>query len=63
MIILYYVSRLINMSETALNKPLFRDINADDDDPEITEMESLCMHCHESVSLVVLLLYIFTGTN
>jgi len=29
-------------------KPLFRDINADDDDTEITEMESLCMQCEEN---------------
>nr|CAH7746195.1 unnamed protein product [Callosobruchus chinensis] len=27
-------------------KPLFRDINADDPDPETTEIESLCMNCH-----------------
>lgn len=30
-------------------KPLFRDINADDPDPEATEIESLCMNCHETV--------------
>ena len=29
------------------NKPIYRDINADDDDPEITEIESLCMSCEE----------------
>lgn len=28
------------------NKPLFLDINADN--PETTEIESLCMHCHEN---------------
>ncbi|XP_057300866.1 zinc finger protein ZPR1-like [Hydractinia symbiolongicarpus] len=43
------------MTETAPNKPLFRDINADDDDPEITEMESLCMQCHESGTTRLLL--------
>jgi len=29
------------------NRPIFRDINADDADPEIMELESLCMNCHE----------------
>ncbi|CAH1987674.1 unnamed protein product [Acanthoscelides obtectus] len=29
-------------------KPLFRDINADDPDPETTEIESLCMNCHKT---------------
>ncbi|XP_018579660.1 zinc finger protein ZPR1 [Anoplophora glabripennis] len=28
------------------NKPLFRNLNADDPDPEATEIESLCMNCH-----------------
>ena len=28
---------------------LFRDINADDEDPEVTELESLCLNCHEHV--------------
>ncbi|KAL8586080.1 hypothetical protein ACOMHN_065424 [Nucella lapillus] len=28
-------------------KPLFRDITADEDEPEITEMESLCVNCEE----------------
>ncbi|KAF7266765.1 hypothetical protein GWI33_019941 [Rhynchophorus ferrugineus] len=28
------------------NKPLFRDLTADDPDPEITVIESMCMHCH-----------------
>lgn len=36
-------------------KPLFRDINADDDDPEITEMESLCMQCEENGTTRLLL--------
>lgn len=31
-------------------KPLFREINADDPDPEATEIDSLCMNCHETVS-------------
>ncbi|KAK6174949.1 hypothetical protein SNE40_013501 [Patella caerulea] len=33
------------MAET--KKPLFRDITAEDDDPEITEIESLCLNCEE----------------
>ena len=32
------------------NKPLFRAIEPDDDLPEISEIESLCMNCHENVS-------------
>ncbi|KAK7495204.1 hypothetical protein BaRGS_00013614 [Batillaria attramentaria] len=28
-------------------QPLFRDITADDDEPEITEMESLCVNCEQ----------------
>lgn len=27
-------------------KPIFRELNADDPDPEATEIESLCMNCH-----------------
>ncbi|XP_053622866.1 zinc finger protein ZPR1 [Plodia interpunctella] len=27
-------------------KPVFRDLSADDPDPEVTEIESLCMNCH-----------------
>ncbi|CAH1796192.1 unnamed protein product [Owenia fusiformis] len=29
-----------------LKKPIFRDIDADEDDMEVTEMESMCMYCH-----------------
>lgn len=35
--------------ECSKNKSMFRDINADDDDPEVTEIESLCMNCEEKV--------------
>ena len=28
---------------------IFRDINADDDAPEVTEIESLCVNCEEQV--------------
>jgi len=30
---------------------MFRDITADDDEPEIMEMESLCVNCEEQVML------------
>ena len=36
-------------SSDTMDKPLFRDIQADDDDPEITEIESLCMRCESQV--------------
>lgn len=32
-------------------KPLFRDLNAEDPEPEATEIESLCMNCHATVSM------------
>lgn len=32
-------------------KPLFRNLNADDSDPEATEIESLCLNCEENVSM------------
>ena len=35
------------VSSDTITQPLFRDIAADDDDPEITEIESLCMRCEE----------------
>jgi len=40
------------MAETQ-NQPLFRDINADDPDPETTEIESLCISCGENVRYVI----------
>ena len=30
-------------------EPVFKDINAEDSDNGITEIESLCMQCHENV--------------
>lgn len=30
-------------------QPLFRDLQCDSEEPEITEMESLCMKCEEMV--------------
>ncbi|KOB72806.1 Zinc finger protein ZPR1 [Operophtera brumata] len=29
-------------------KPVFRDLSADDPDPEVTEVESMCMYCHKN---------------
>lgn len=37
------------MSEETATKPIFRPLNADDPDPEATEVESLCMNCHANV--------------
>lgn len=33
-------------------KPLFKNLNADDPDPETTEIESLCLNCGENVSIM-----------
>lgn len=33
-------------------RPLFRDLNADDPNPEITEIESYCMNCEKNVSFL-----------
>ncbi|KAF5280864.1 hypothetical protein FQR65_LT03013 [Abscondita terminalis] len=30
----------------SVKQPIFRDLNADDPDPETTQIESLCMNCH-----------------
>lgn len=32
------------------NKPLFRDLTADEPNPETTVIESLCMNCQQNVS-------------
>ena len=37
-------------AECDKKKSLFRDINAEDEDPEVTEIESVCMNCEENVS-------------
>merc|ERR1711936_772490 len=36
-------------------KPLFRDLDADDEIPEITEVESLCLNCEEQGTTRILL--------
>ncbi len=35
----------------ASTNPIFRDLNADDPEPETTTIESLCVNCGENVSL------------
>lgn len=40
----------IDNAATAKIKPIFREINADDPDPEATIIESLCMNCGKNVS-------------
>lgn len=32
------------------DRPLFRELDPDDPDPEATVIDSLCMNCHEQVS-------------
>lgn len=40
------------------NKPLFRNLDANDPDPETTEIESLCMNCGENVRYILYISYI-----
>ena len=35
---------------TDKTKPIFRELNADDPEPEATVIESLCMNCGKNVS-------------
>lgn len=37
--------------EESKNTPIFRDLQADDPEPETTVIESLCMNCGDNVSL------------
>ena len=34
----------------AVQAPLFRNLNADDEDQETTEIESCCMNCFQTVN-------------
>lgn len=43
------------MKKMEQSKPIFRDLHADDAEPEITEIESLCMRCYENGITKVLL--------
>lgn len=38
--------------ESEKPKPLFKSLNADDPEPETTEIESLCLNCGENVSFI-----------
>ena len=38
-------------SEVKNDGPLFKDLQADDPDPETTEIESLCVECEEMVCI------------
>jgi len=40
------------MEEESAKKPIFRDLQADDPDPETTEITSLCFNCGEDVILL-----------
>lgn len=35
---------------TTLDKPIFRELAADDKEQEITEITSVCMNCYKDVS-------------
>lgn len=39
----------MSSENTNVSKPLYRDINADDDDPEVMELESYCVNCEQNV--------------
>lgn len=52
---LLFINRMDNpRSDNAVPKPLFRDLDAEDVDPETSEIESLCLNCGENVSTVFL---------
>lgn len=38
-------------SEEITHGPLFPPLNAEDDQQEVTEIESLCLNCHQQVAL------------
>jgi hypothetical protein len=46
--------KFLPMSTEATNKPVFRDLQADDADPEITEISSLCFNCGEDVNFGII---------
>ena len=39
-----------NDNRETVKKTIFRELSADDNDPEVTLVESLCMNCGENVS-------------
>lgn len=42
-------------SEADKKQPIFKELNADEE-PEVTEIESLCLQCHKNVRYVFFLL-------
>ena len=40
------------MNSENSNKPVFRELHADDPDPETTEITSLCFNCGENVEFL-----------
>ena len=53
------VQEEIKFAGTKTAASVFKDISADDEDQAPTEIESLCMNCHEQVRLV----YELSGTG
>lgn len=45
----------MSTEDSSTVKSLYRDINADDEDPEIMEIESYCVNCEQNVSMYILL--------
>lgn len=41
------------MADSEDNKVLFRDINADTNEPEVTEIESFCVNCEDQVCIEI----------
>ena len=41
------------MSDATNSKPVFRELNADDPEPETTEITSLCVNCGEDVNILL----------
>lgn len=38
-------------TDTKKSQPIFRELNADDPEPEATVIESLCVNCGKNVSI------------
>lgn len=51
------------IAEDGVGAAMFKDIHADDENVQPTEIESLCMNCYENVSkqttCAILLIYVF----
>lgn len=52
--LLLFINRMANpRPDNVVPKPLFRDLNAEDLDPETSEIESLCLNCEKNVSTIL----------